>query len=124
MRGAVQVIMSSRPVVGVVFGTRPEAIKLAPVIQELQKRAGEFEPLLISTSQHRQMLDQVLEIFDIRPDVDLDLMTHNQSLAGITARVLQAMDAVLVERKLDCLIVQGDTTTAFAAALRDRKSVV
>jgi UDP-N-acetylglucosamine 2-epimerase (non-hydrolysing) len=117
MRGAVQVIMSSRPTIGVVFGTRPEAIKLAPVIHELKKRAGEFEPLLISTSQHRQMLDQVLEVFDIRPDVDLDLMTHNQSLAGITSRVLQAMDGVLADRKLDCLMVQGDTTTAFAAAL-------
>ena len=109
--------MSLRPTIGVVFGTRPEAIKLAPVIHELQKRAAEFQPLLISTAQHRLMLDQVLQIFDIRPDVDLDLMTHNQSLAGITSRVLQSMDAVLSERKIDCLMVQGDTTTAFAAAL-------
>src|ERR1051326_8671502 len=109
--------MSFRPTIGVVFGTRPEAIKLAPVIHELQKRAGEFQPLLISTAQHRHMLDQVLQIFDIRPDVDLDLMTHNQSLAGITSRVLQSMDAVLSERKIECLMVQGDTTPAFAAAL-------
>src|ERR1051326_1307065 len=109
--------MSFRPTIGVVFGTRPEAIKLAPVIRELQAHDHEFQPLLISTAQHRQMLDQVLEIFDIRPDVDLDLMTHNQTLAGITSRVLQSMDAVLSERKIDCLMVQGDTTTAFAAAL-------
>lgn len=109
--------MSFRPTIGVVFGTRPEAIKLAPVIHRLQKRAGDFQTLLISTAQHRQMLDQVLQIFDIRPDIDLDLMTHNQSLAGITSRVLQSMDAVLSERKIDLLMVQGDTTTAFAAAL-------
>ena len=108
--------MSSRPTVGVVFGTRPEAIKLAPVIHHLQ-RSGDFHPLLISTAQHRQMLDQVMQIFHIRPDVDLDLMTHNQTLGGITSRVLQSMDAVLDQHKLDCLIVQGDTTTAFAAAL-------
>lgn len=109
--------MSLRPIIGVVFGTRPEAIKLAPVIHDLQHRSDQFQTLLISTSQHRHMLDQVLEMFDIRPDVDLDLMTHNQSLAGITSRVLQSMDAVLSERKIDCLMVQGDTTTAFAAAL-------
>ena len=109
--------MSFRPTIGVVFGTRPEAIKLAPVIHELQKHAGEFQPLLISTAQHRHMLDQVLQIFAIRPDIDLNLMTHNQTLAGITSRVLQSMDAVLAEAKIDCLMVQGDTTTAFAAAL-------
>ncbi len=108
--------MSSRPTVGVVFGTRPEAIKLAPVIHHLQ-RSGDFQPLLISTAQHRQMLDQVMQIFHIQPDVDLDLMTHNQTLGGITSRVLQSMDAVLSQHKLDCLMVQGDTTTAFAAAL-------
>jgi UDP-N-acetylglucosamine 2-epimerase (non-hydrolysing) len=101
----------------VVFGTRPEAIKLAPVIRELQAHDHEFQPLLISTAQHRQMLDQVLEIFDIRPDVDLDLMTHNQTLAGITSRVLQSVDSLLSARQIDCLMVQGDTTTAFAAAL-------
>jgi len=108
--------MSDRPVIAVVFGTRPEAIKLAPVISQL-KRTREFETLLISTAQHRRMLDQVLEVFDIQPDVDLDLMTHNQSLNGITCRVLQAMEQVLAERRADCLMVQGDTTTAFAAAL-------
>jgi len=102
--------------VGVVFGTRPEAIKMAPVVFELQKRP-EFQPVLISTSQHRQMLDQVLQIFNIRPDIDLDLMQPNQTLAGITCRVLQASDSLLQKTPLDCLMVQGDTTTAFAAAL-------
>src|SRR2546423_2920847 len=109
--------MSKRPTVGVVFGTRPEAIKMAPVIYELQKRSTEIQPVLISTSQHRQMLDQVLEVFGITPDMDLDLMTHNQSLNGITCRVLQATDAALESTHLDCLMIQGDTTTAFAAAL-------
>jgi UDP-N-acetylglucosamine 2-epimerase (non-hydrolysing) len=102
--------------VGVVFGTRPEAIKLAPVVFELQKRP-EFHPVLIATSQHRQMLDQVLQIFNIRPDIDLDLMQPNQTLAGITCRVLQASDSLLQSTPLNCLMVQGDTTTAFATAL-------
>jgi len=109
--------MSKRPTVGLVFGTRPEAIKMAPVIYELQKRSTEIQPVLISTSQHRQMLDQVLEVFGISPDMDLNLMTHNQSLNGITCRVLQATDAALESTQLDCLMIQGDTTTAFAAAL-------
>jgi UDP-N-acetylglucosamine 2-epimerase (non-hydrolysing) len=109
--------MRTRPTIGVVFGTRPEAIKLAPVIFELKNRADDFETVLISTAQHRHMLDQVLNIFGIAPDVDLDLMTHNQTLSGITCRVLQAMDSVLESRHLDCLMVQGDTTTAFAAGL-------
>ena len=109
--------MSKRPVVGVVFGTRPEAIKMAPVIYELQKRSQEIQPVLISTSQHRQMLDQVLQVFGITPDMDLNLMTHNQSLNGITCRVLQATDVALDSTHLDCLMIQGDTTTAFAAAL-------
>ncbi|MBV8206187.1 MAG: UDP-N-acetylglucosamine 2-epimerase (non-hydrolyzing) [Acidobacteria bacterium] len=108
--------MHSRPVIGVVFGTRPEAIKLAPVIFEL-RRSANFELLLISTAQHRQMLDQVLDIFGIMPDLDLDLMTRNQTLGGLTCRVLQSMDELLQQRPLDCLIVQGDTTTAFAAAV-------
>lgn len=109
--------MSKRPVVGVVFGTRPEAIKLAPVIFELKRRSQEFNPLLISTSQHRQMLDQVLEVFRIRADIDLDLMQRNQTLNGITRRVLEAIDEVLAATKVDCLLIQGDTTTAFAASL-------
>src|ERR1700742_2220406 len=108
--------MSSKTI-AVVFGTRPEAIKMAPVIKELQFRHGEFNPLIISTAQHRQMLDQVLSTFEITPDIDLNLMTSNQSLSGITQKVLEAVDAVLADRKVDCLMVQGDTTTAFAAGL-------
>lgn len=109
--------MSKRPVVGVVFGTRPEAIKMAPVIFELQKHSDEFQPVLIATSQHRQMLDQVLGVFRIHPEIDLDLMQPNQSLNSLTCRVLQATDSVLQSTPLDCLMIQGDTTTAFGAAL-------
>jgi len=103
--------------VGVVFGTRPEAIKLAPVIAELKQHSNEFKPYLISTAQHRSMLDQVMQVFDITPDVDLDLMQPSQTLNSLTCRVLQAMDSVLATNPLDCLVVQGDTTTAMAAAL-------
>ena len=103
--------------VGVVFGTRPEAIKLAPVISALKQHSDQFEPFLISTAQHRTMLDQVMQVFGITPDIDLDLMQPNQTLSSLTCRVLQAMDSVLAEKLLDALIVQGDTTTAFASAL-------
>jgi len=103
--------------IAIVFGTRPEAIKLAPVVKEVQKHPDQFRTLVVSTAQHRQMLDQVLNTFEITPDIDLNLMTHNQSLSGITQRVLEAMEGVLSEHKPDCLMVQGDTTTAFAAAL-------
>jgi UDP-N-acetylglucosamine 2-epimerase (non-hydrolysing) len=109
--------MRHRPTIAIVFGTRPEAIKLAPVIFELRRHSEDFETLLISTAQHRQMLDQVLNIFGIAPDIDLNLMTHNQSLAGITCRVLQSVDELLATRAVDLLMVQGDTTSAFAAAL-------
>jgi UDP-N-acetylglucosamine 2-epimerase (non-hydrolysing) len=101
----------------VVFGTRPEAIKLAPVISTLKQRSQQFEPFLISTAQHRSMLDQVMNVFGIAPDIDLDLMQPNQTLNSLTCRVLQAVDPVLAEHSLDGLVVQGDTTTAFAAAL-------
>lgn len=90
---------------------------MAPIIKELQSRPGELRPLVVSTAQHRQMLDQVLNTFEITPDIDLNLMTHNQTLCGITQRVLQAVDEVLAGQPIDCLMVQGDTTTAFAAAL-------
>ena len=103
--------------VGVVFGTRPEAIKLAPVIAELKQHSKEFKPYLISTAQHRSMLDQVTQVFGITPDIDLDLMQPNQTLNSLTCRVLQAMDSLLAENPLHCLVVQGDTTTAMAAAL-------
>ena len=110
-------MVNKRLQVGVVFGTRPEAIKLAPVIAELKQHSTEFKPYLISTAQHRSMLDQVLQVFRISPDVDLDLMQPNQTLNRLTCRVLQAMDSVLAANPLDCLVVQGDTTTAMAAAL-------
>jgi UDP-N-acetylglucosamine 2-epimerase (non-hydrolysing) len=110
-------MVNKRLRVGVVFGTRPEAIKLAPVISELKRRSEQFEPFLISTAQHRSMLDQVMNVFGIAPNIDLDLMQPNQTLSSLTCRVLQAMDSVLLETPLDGLVVQGDTTTAFAAAL-------
>ena len=103
--------------IGIVFGTRPDAIKMAPVVLELRKRSGEFNTVAISTGQHRQMLDQVLQVFDVSTEIDLDLMRHNQTLNGLTCRILTAMDELLAENPLDCLLVQGDTTTAFAAAL-------
>jgi UDP-N-acetylglucosamine 2-epimerase (non-hydrolysing) len=110
-------MVNKRQRIGVVFGTRPEAIKLAPVISILKQRSQQFEPFLISTAQHRSMLDQVMNVFGIAPDIDLDLMQPNQTLNSLTCRVLQAIDPVLAENSLDGLIVQGDTTTAFASAL-------
>jgi len=110
-------MVNKRLKVGVVFGTRPEAIKLAPVIAELKQHPTEFKPYLISTAQHRSMLDQVLQVFHISPDIDLDLMQPNQTLNSLTCRVLHAINSVLEANPLDCLLVQGDTTTAMAAAL-------
>jgi UDP-N-acetylglucosamine 2-epimerase (non-hydrolysing) len=107
--------MSTRRML-VVIGTRPEAIKLAPVVNELRKRAG-ISALLVSTGQHREMLAQALEIFGLRADVDLDVMMPGQSLHDITCRTLERMRSVLKEFQPECVIVQGDTTTAFAAAL-------
>ncbi|MDM7925810.1 MAG: UDP-N-acetylglucosamine 2-epimerase (non-hydrolyzing) [bacterium] len=100
----------------VVVGTRPEAIKLAPVILELKKRPA-FKTFVVATAQHREMLDQVLEIFRIKPDADLDLMTPNQTLFDVTGRAVKAFEAVLNEVRPDCVLVQGDTTTAFVGAL-------
>jgi UDP-N-acetylglucosamine 2-epimerase len=103
--------------IGIVLGTRPDAIKMAPVVFELQKRSSEFEPVVISTGQHRQMLHQVLQVFGVSADLELDVMSHNQTLSSLTCRILTAMDSLLTENPLDALLVQGDTTTAFAAAL-------
>jgi UDP-N-acetylglucosamine 2-epimerase (non-hydrolysing) len=100
-----------------VMGTRPEAIKLAPVVEELKKREDEFDTLVVVTGQHRQMLDQVLRLFHLQPDLDLDLMQPDQDLAEIFSRVLLGMKASLAELKPDLVLVQGDTTTACAAAL-------
>ncbi len=99
------------------FGTRPEAIKLAPVVAALRARPDRFRVSVCLTSQHKDMLRQVTEFFGIREDVDLDVMTHNQSLEHITATVLTRMRDVLAELRPDVQLVQGDTTTVFAAAL-------
>jgi UDP-N-acetylglucosamine 2-epimerase (non-hydrolysing) len=99
-----------------IFGTRPEAIKLAPVILAA-KADPRFKCKVCVTAQHRQMLDQVLKVFKIKPDVDLNLMRPNQTLAGLTARAISAIDTYLAEEKPDIVIVQGDTTTVFCAAL-------
>lgn len=100
-----------------VFGTRPEAIKMAPLIKEFQKRADQFETIVCVTGQHRQMLDQVLELFDITPDYDLNIMKQGQDLYDVTSRVLIGMRDVLKETKPDVVLVHGDTTTSTASAL-------
>lgn len=99
-----------------VFGTRPEAIKLAPVLKELQ-RSPKIESRVCVTAQHREMLDQVVKIFEIQPDYDLNLMRPNQSLYRLTADALVAIESVIQKEKPDILITQGDTTTAFVASL-------
>lgn len=99
-----------------VFGTRPEAIKMAPLAIELKKHE-EFEPLVCVTAQHREMLDQVLDIFGLKPDYDLDIMKERQTLVGITCRVLEGLDEVFKKEKPDIVLVHGDTTTSFVAAL-------
>ena len=100
-----------------VFGTRPEAIKMAPLVKKLQCEPDKFKTVVCVTAQHRQMLDQVLHIFDIKPDYDLDIMKPNQDLYDITARVLVGMRDVLKEVQPDVVLVHGDTTTSTAAAL-------
>lgn len=100
-----------------VFGTRPEAIKMAPLVKEFQKNSDCFETIVCVTGQHREMLDQVLRIFDIKPDYDLNIMKQGQDLYDITARVLVGMRDVLMECKPDVVLVHGDTTTSTAAAL-------
>lgn len=99
-----------------VFGTRPEAIKMAPLVQELKKAEG-IETVLCVTAQHRQMLDQVLELFQLTPDYDLDIMKQNQTISQITSNVLMGLEEVLAKEKPDVVLVHGDTTTTFAAAL-------
>lgn len=100
-----------------VFGTRPEAIKMAPLVKKFQERSDDFETVVCVTGQHREMLDQVLEIFDIKPDYDLNIMKQGQDLYDVTARVLTGMRDVLREVKPDVVLVHGDTTTSTAAAL-------
>ena len=100
-----------------VFGTRPEAIKMAPLVKEFQKQPKRVETVVCVTGQHREMLDQVLKIFDIKPDYDLNIMKQGQDLYDVTARVLTSMRDVLKEVKPDVVLVHGDTTTSTAAAL-------
>ena len=100
-----------------VFGTRPEAIKMAPLVKEFQKYPDEFKTIVCVTGQHREMLDQVLDIFDIKPDYDLNIMKHGQDLYDVTSRVLVGMRDVLKGAKPDIVLVHGDTTTSTAAAL-------
>ncbi len=100
-----------------VFGTRPEAIKMAPLVKEFQKHPERFETIVCVTGQHREMLDQVLHIFEIKPDYDLNIMKQGQDLYDVTARVLIGMRDVLKEAQPDVVLVHGDTTTSTAAAL-------
>ena len=100
-----------------VFGTRPEAIKMAPLVKEFQKNAELFQTIVCVTGQHREMLDQVLQLFEIKPDYDLNIMKQGQDLYDVTARVLVGMRDVLKETQPDVVLVHGDTTTSTAAAL-------
>ncbi len=109
--------MSSKIKVMTIFGTRPEAIKMAPLVLELKKRPEQFEAIVTVTAQHREMLDQVMEIFGITPDYDLNIMKSRQTLAQITTRALEGLDKVMQETKPDIVLVHGDTTTTFAASL-------
>jgi UDP-N-acetylglucosamine 2-epimerase (non-hydrolysing) len=101
----------------IILGTRPEAIKLCPLVRRLRLQAEEFETLVCVTAQHREMLDDALETFSVRPDYDLDLMQPGQTLAALTARIVAAIDPVLESARPDLAIVQGDTTTTLGAAL-------
>lgn len=100
-----------------VLGTRPEAVKMAPVIKELEKYPDQIESVVCATAQHREMLDQVLKLFDIQPDYDLDLMQPRQTLSELTARLLTGLDKVVARERPDWLLVQGDTTTVMVGTL-------
>ena len=101
----------------VVFGTRPEAIKMSPLILQLKKQSEKFETMTVVTAQHRQMLDQVLQTFNIEPDIDLNIMRKQQTLTDITVKILNQLDKLLKEVKPDIILVHGDTTTTFATSL-------
>jgi len=109
--------MINRKRIMFVFGTRPEAIKMAPVINEVEKYPDILEPVIVVTGQHRQMLDQVLRIFDLDPDYDLGIMEENQTIVSIVTKSLQGLEEIILREKPDMLLVQGDTSTAFAAGL-------
>lgn len=108
--------MTLRKKVMVVFGTRPEAIKMAPLVTALKQRP-ELETIVAVTAQHRQMLDQVLELFEITPDEDLNVMQPGQTLSGLTSRIVQGMEEVIAKHKPDIVLVHGDTSTTFATSL-------
>ncbi|PFU72873.1 non-hydrolyzing UDP-N-acetylglucosamine 2-epimerase [Bacillus thuringiensis] len=109
--------MTERLKVMTIFGTRPEAIKMAPLVLELQKHPEKIESIVTVTAQHRQMLDQVLNIFGITPDFDLNIMKDRQTLIDVTTRGLEGLDKVMIEAKPDIVLVHGDTTTTFIASL-------
>lgn len=100
-----------------VFGTRPEAIKTAPVISEIKKHPDLFEPVVVVTGQHREMLDQVLKVFSIRPDYDLMIMEHEQTISSIVCKCIQGIEEVIMREHPDVILVQGDTSTTFASSL-------
>lgn len=100
-----------------VFGTRPEAIKMAPLIRALKNHSDQFEPVTVVTAQHREMLDQVLETFDIKPDYDLNIMSKQQTLSTITTNVLTHLDSILKTEEPNIILVHGDTTTTLAASI-------
>lgn len=100
----------------IVFGTRPEGIKMAPIVKELERREG-IESVVCITAQHREMLDQVLNLFEIKPDYDLNIFKKGQTLTEITARAIKGLEEVIIKEKPDILLVQGDTTTVFSGAL-------
>ena len=100
-----------------IFGTRPEAIKLAPIIQRLKAEGSKFKPIVCVTAQHREMLDQVLNLFEIEPDYDLNIMIDNQDLFDVTVKALNGLKEILKKEKPDIALVQGDTTTSFVASL-------
>ncbi|GBF11808.1 non-hydrolyzing UDP-N-acetylglucosamine 2-epimerase [Tepidibacillus sp. HK-1] len=100
-----------------IFGTRPEAIKMAPLVKTLQQKKEQFECIVTVTAQHRQMLDQVLDVFQIAPDYDLNIMQQRQTLTGITVRALQGLEEVMMKEKPDLVLVHGDTSTTFVGSL-------
>ena len=100
-----------------IFGTRPEAIKMAPIIQEMEHHKSEIESIICVTAQHREMLDSVLETFHITPDYDLNIMKKGQTLDSVTETILQGLNDILEKEKPDMVLVHGDTTTTFASAL-------
>src|SRR6266567_1791270 len=108
---------TTRPKVMVTFGTRPEAIKMAPVVAQLNKYRHELHTCVVVTAQHRSMLDQVLDIFGIVPDHDLNVMLPGQTLTEITVRALMGLERVILAERPDLVLVQGDTTTAFVGGL-------